>query len=145
MLYVINELNNTITGFAYDSADGLLHPIQNISTLPTDFDGSNTTAEIVVHPSGNFLYGSNRGHNSLAAFRIDPNTGLLSSIGHFSTEGETPRHFTIHPSGDWLLAANQNSNEIVTFRVDQTTGELSSTGSVEAPTPVCVLFAPSAQ
>jgi len=139
--YVINELDSTIVACEYDAAQGRLHPIQHESTLPPDFSGESTTAAIRVAPSGRFLYGSNRGHDSLAIFTIDPTSGRLSSIGHVSTQGQTPRDFNIDPTGTFLLAANQASNSIVTFRIDHESGELSPTGHVvEVISPTCVTF-----
>ncbi len=139
--YVINELDNTITAFTYDAEAGALDPIHTVPTLPDDFDGDNTTAEIRVHPSGRFVYGSNRGHHSIAAFSVDADTGELTPIGHTSTRGETPRNFNIDPTGRFLLAANQDTDNIAVFRIDQETGELEFTGSeVEVGAPVCVTF-----
>lgn len=139
--YVINELDNTITAFNYDADTGALDPIHSVPTLPDDFDEENTTAEIKAHPSGRFVYGSNRGHHSIAAFSVDEDTGELTPIGHTSTRGETPRNFNIDPSGQFLLAANQDTDNIAVFRIDQETGELEFTGSeVEISAPVCVVF-----
>ncbi|MDW8024308.1 MAG: lactonase family protein [Armatimonadota bacterium] len=140
-VYVINELNSTVTAFSYDAANGSLKEIQTVSTLPKGFSGENTTAEVVVHPSGRFLYGSNRGHDSIAAFSIDQHSGMLTPIGHFATQGRTPRNFSVDPTGKFLLAANQNSNSIVVFRIDQATGELTpSSSSSSVPMPVCIRF-----
>jgi 6-phosphogluconolactonase len=120
--YVINELLNTVTAFAYDPQSGSLRELQTITTLPEGFRGENSTAEIAVHPSGRFLYGSNRGHDSLVTYLIDATTGKLSLVGHSATGGRTPRNFAIEPSGGWILVANQDSNNIVVFRVDPQTG-----------------------
>jgi 6-phosphogluconolactonase len=138
--YVINELNSTVTAFRYDSGKGSLSEIETLSTLPADFPGANnTTAEVLIHPSGKFLYGSNRGHNSIVIYRIDPATGKLTLIGHESTQGKTPRNFSLDPSGTFLLAANQDTNNIVVFRLDPKTGKLTPTGhSIEVPKPVCI-------
>jgi 6-phosphogluconolactonase len=139
--YVINELLNTITVFSYDPAAGSLRELQTISTIPAGFEGQNTTAEIVVHPSGRFLYGSNRGHDSLAIYAIDPEKGRLTPLGHEPTRGRTPRNFAVDPTGAWLLVANQGSGNVVGFRVNTETGKLEATGQEqEVPTPVCVLF-----
>jgi 6-phosphogluconolactonase len=139
--YAINELLNTITVFAYDTAAGSLREIQTIATLPGDFDGQNSTAEIVVHPSGRFLYGSNRGHDSLAIYAIDPGHGRLTLLGHEPTRGRTPRSFGVDPTGTWLLVANQNSDNVVGFRLNGETGRLEATGQeVTVPAPVCVVF-----
>ena len=117
--------------------------VQNISALPDGFSGTSTAAEIHVHPSGRFLYSSNRGHDSIAIFAIDPETGKLRSLGHQSTQGKTPRNFDLDPSGRYLLAANQDTNNVVVFRVDSETGLLHPTGtSVAVPSPVCVVMMP---
>ncbi len=139
--YVINELLSTITAFGYDPQSGSLHEIQTVGTLPEDFAGLNSTAEIEVHPSGRFLYASNRGHDSLAMYAVDPATGRLALLGHEPTQGRTPRHFALDPTGQWLLAANQESASVVVFRLDTQSGKLRPTGQVlEVPSPVCVLF-----
>ena len=114
---------------------------QQISTLPAGFHGPNTTAEIQIDRSGRFVYGSNRGHNSIAIFAVDPDNGKLKSLGHQSTHGKTPRHFAIDPTGQYLLAANQDSNNVVVFRIDGQTGLLHPSGEeVSVPKPVCVLM-----
>ncbi len=139
--YVINELGSTIDVFAWGDIAGTLTALQTISTLPAGFTGESTTAEIVVHPSGNFLYGSNRGHDSIAIFAIDPSTGKLTALGHEPTQGKSPRNFAIDPTGTFLLAANQYSDTVVTFRIDPATGKLTPTGAVAPiPTPICLLF-----
>ena len=141
--YVINELDSTLTAFTYDAQQGRLTTLQTVSTLPAGFEGSNTTAEVVVHPSGNFVYGSNRGHDSLACYRIDPQTGKLALVGHTPTGGETPRNFAIDPAGRFVLAENQPSNSVVVFRVDPETGALAPTGSqITVPAPVCIRMMP---
>jgi 6-phosphogluconolactonase len=140
--YVINELDSTITTFGYDAECGVLDPQQTISTLPADFTGANTTAEIAIAPSGRFLYGSNRGHDSIAIFAIDQSTGALTSRGWEPSGGAMPRFFALDPSGNILYAANQEGDTIVAFRVDQTTGALSPTGHViQTGCPVCIVFA----
>jgi 6-phosphogluconolactonase len=139
--YVINELNSTIAALAYDSGQGALREVQTLSTLPQGFEGRSDCAEIQIHPSGLFLYGSNRGHDSIAIFTIDGRTGQLKPLGHESTQGKTPRHFAIDPTGRYLLAANQDSNTIVPFRIDSQTGLLKPTGQkLDVPAPVCVRF-----
>ncbi len=144
--YAINELDSTVTAFAYDAEAGRLTTIHTVPTLPDDFDGNSTTAEVRVHPSGRFLYGSNRGHDSIAAFAIDTETGRLTPIGHSPTQGSTPRNFNIDPSGSFLLAANQESDTVVAFRIDPEQGSLEPTGQrLEVPTPVAVLFASPGQ
>jgi 6-phosphogluconolactonase len=138
--YVINELGSTITRFAYDPARGVLTERQTISTLPSDFKGANFPAEIAVHPSGDFLYGSNRGHNSIAIFDIEPGDGSLRNLGYESTRGKTPRNFAIDPSGKFLLAANQDSDTIAVFRVNSVNGLLTFISQVDVPAPVCIKF-----
>ncbi|MDP6545470.1 MAG: lactonase family protein [Phycisphaerae bacterium] len=139
--YVINELDSTVTAFAFDAKKGTLAKLSTVSTLPSDFKGSNTTAEVQVHPSGKFLYGSNRGHDSIAIFTIDAKSGKLTGAGHQPTGGKTPRNFGIDPTGRFILAANQNSNNVVVFRVDQSGGKLKPTGSsITVSSPVCVKF-----
>lgn len=139
--YAVNELNNTVTAFTYDAAMGRLDTIQSIGTLPEDFSEPNTTAEIRVHPSGKFLYASNRGHDSIAVFAVDADTGRLTSLGQTATQGSTPRNFNLDPTGRFLIAANQASNNLAVFRINPDSGALEFTGQVvEVPTPVCVLF-----
>jgi len=139
--YVINEMANTITGFAYDAEKGALQEIQTIKTLPSDFTATSHTAEVQVHPTGKFVYCSNRGHDSLAIFKVDPATGRLTAAGHQSSGGKTPRNFGIDPTGKYLLSANQASNNIVVYRINADTGALTSTGhSVKVGAPVCVKF-----
>jgi 6-phosphogluconolactonase len=138
--YVINELASTVTAFEYDPAKGVLKELQTLSTLPKDFSGTSYTAEVQVHPSGKFLYGSNRGHDSIAVFAIESN-GSLRYIENTLTGGSTPRNFGISPDGKYLLAANQKSDNVVVFRIDSKSGRLTSTGnSLEVPSPVCVKF-----
>ena len=141
--YVINELDSTLTALAYGVGSGSLRPVQTLSTLPAEFAGRNSCADIHVHPSGAFVYGSNRGHDSIAIFAVDPASGRLTPVGHQPTRGKNPRNFAIDPSGDFLLAANQDSGSIVVFRIDRATGRLSPCGSEAAlPFPVCIAFAP---
>lgn len=138
--YVINELSSTITTFRYDAARGALEPQQTISTLPDGCVEKNTTAEVAVHPSGKFVYGSNRGHDSIATFAVEEG-GKLRLVGHTPTQGKNPRNFGIEPGGRYLLAANQDSANVVAYRIDAQTGMPSPTGSsVEIPMPVCVKF-----
>jgi len=139
--YVINELDSTITTFRFDPDRGQLTPLQVITTLPPSFTGDSTTSEIAVSPSGRFVYGSNRGHDSLAIFSIDAASGVLAPVGWEPTQGKTPRFFAIEPSGTFLYAANQNSDTVVTFRIDQATGKLTPTGQVvKTGSPVCIVF-----
>jgi 6-phosphogluconolactonase len=137
--YVINELNSTVTAFDYDAAKGTLTEIQTVPTLPADFTEKNSTAEVVLSPDGRFLYGSNRGHDSLAIFEVDAATGKLTPKGHEKTLGKTPRNFAIDPTGTWLLAANQGSDTVAVFRIDAKTGGLLAVGTpVHVPKPVCL-------
>jgi 6-phosphogluconolactonase len=141
--YVVHEMQNTVTAFDYDAADGTLHPLQTISILPKDFTGENTAAEIQVHPSGKFLYASNRGHDSIAVFAIDPNKGTLTLVEYASTKGQGPRNFEIAPGGKILFAANEKADNVVVFRINQQTGRLTPTGKVlDIAQPVCVKFVP---
>lgn len=136
--YVINELLSTVTAFEADKNSGALKAIQTISTLPEGYEGGNSTAEVQVDPSGKFLYGSNRGHNSIAMFAIDQETGKLTALGHQSTGGEIPRNFGIDPSGKVLVAANQKSNDLFVFRISSD-GTLQRIGEkISVPSPVCV-------
>ena len=142
---IINELNATVTSFAYDPDKGQLGPeLQTISTEPPGYSGPKSTAEILIHPSAKFLYASNRGHNSIVGYRIDPATDRLSVIG-YATEGVAfPRNFTIDPSGTWLYVANQKADGIVQFQLDLLTGEMKPTGqTTRSITPVAVVFRPS--
>ena len=137
--YAINELDSTMTTFDYDSSGGVLTEIESVSTLPDDFGGTNHCADVHVSASGKFVYGSNRGHDSIVIFAIDEHTGRLTLVGHESTQGEIPRNFAIDPTGTLLLAANQMSDSVVTFWIDPETGELNPTGQIaEVPTPVCL-------
>jgi len=140
-LYVLNELSSSISVFA--CRDWIpLKLVQTVSALPADFPGDNTGAEVVVHPSGRFLYSSNRGHDSIAIFSIDQANGTLTLRGHVPSGGRTPRNFNIDPSGTLLISANQNSNNILVYRIDQTTGELTPSGSeIKVGAPVCIIFA----
>jgi 6-phosphogluconolactonase len=132
----------TITSFKYDSQTGGLQSFQTISTLPDDFKGDKSTAEIFVHPNGKFVYSSNRGDsNSIAVFSVDQSTGKLTFVDRTGTQGRTPRGFGIDPTGNWLIAGNQDTNTVSVYRIDQDTGKLQATGQlVNVPTPVCVTF-----
>jgi 6-phosphogluconolactonase len=144
--YVINEMLMTITAFSHDAARGALAEVQTISTLPPGQDVAQgfSTAEVQVHPSGRFVYGSNRGHDSVTVFARDASSGRLTFLQNVPTQGAFPRNFGIDPSGRYLLAANQRSNSVVVFRIDQDTGRLTPTGhSVTVGTPVCVTFVAS--
>ncbi len=141
--YVVEEMGSSITAFSYDAAHGSLHPIQTLSTLPSGYKGSSNSAEIEMHPFGKFLYASNRGHDSITVFAIDPLKGTLTPKEYDSTEGKTPRSFNMDPTGHYLIAANQGSDSLVVFRVDATTGHLTPTGQkLDAPSPTCVTFVP---
>jgi len=144
ILYAINEKASTVTAFHYDPAKGVLESFQSVSTLPSTYKGSSTTAEIAVNPAGTVLYGSNRGHDSIALFSIDPERFTLMPMEYAPTLGETPRHFALDPAGGYLIAANQDSNDIVVFRVHPKTGQLIPVGRPikDAPMPVCILFVP---
>jgi 6-phosphogluconolactonase len=138
-VFLINELGSTITTFEFNSGTGGLKEVQTISTLPDDFAGENTTAAIHVSPSGRFVYGSNRGHDSIAGFAFDAEEGTLRAIQHISTQGRTPRDFMVDPTESFLLAANQDTDTIVSYRLDEATGQLTSTGHVmTVATPVCL-------
>lgn len=140
-VYCINEIASTLTTFHYNAEEGSLKEVQTVSTLPKDFKGNSTTAEVIVHPSGKFLYGSNRGADSIAIFKIDQATGELTPAGHESTQGKTPRGFNVDPSGSFLIAANQGSDSIYSFKIDQDSGALKPTGAmVKVGMPVHVLF-----
>jgi 6-phosphogluconolactonase len=141
--YVINEMGSSITTFAYDERHGAMTELQTVSTLPENFAGNNSCAEIAVHPSGKFVFGSNRGHDSIAVFAVNDKSGKLTFVERQSTQGKTPRHFAIAPTGQWLLAENQDSDSVVVFAVDEKTGRLKPTGqTLEVPAPVCAVFVP---
>ncbi|MFV0443754.1 MAG: lactonase family protein [Planctomycetaceae bacterium] len=141
--YVINELASTVTAFAVNPETGELTTLQTVSSLPEGDHPVNYTADLHVHPNGKFLYGSNRGHDSIVVYAIDADSGRLTPVQHESTRGETPRNFGIDPTGRILLAENQNSNTIYSFTIDAQTGKLTPTGYyVDVPKPVCVRFLP---
>lgn len=143
-VYVINEMGSTISVFAYDAAQGALTEEQTLSTLPGDFSKNNTCAEIVMHPSGKFLYGSNRGHDSIGVFAVDLKSGRLTPVEHQSTQGRMPRHIVVDPTGRWLLAENQASDSVIVFALDPDTGKLKPTGqSLTVGSPVCAVFVPA--
>jgi 6-phosphogluconolactonase len=138
-VYVLNELASTVTVFSYRAESGTLAEQQTLTTLPAGFEGKSYPAEILVSADGKFLYASNRGHDSIAVFAVDPADGRLAARGHHPTLGRKPRNFTLDPTGAFLLAANQDSDNIVVFRVDRTSGGLTPVGApVPAPRPVCV-------
>jgi 6-phosphogluconolactonase len=142
-VYLISEIASTVTAFNWDSTNGALGQFQTISTLPENFKGVNTAAEIMIHPDGKFLYASNRGDNSLAVFAIDQTNGTLTPIEHVPSVGKTPRNFAFDPTGKWILCSNQDSNFAVVFRVDENTGKLTQAGDpVSVPYPFCERFLP---
>jgi 6-phosphogluconolactonase len=139
--YVINELDSTIAAYHFDPGKGVFAPFQVMPTLPTDYTGNNSGAEIVVARSGRFVYGSNRGHDSIAIFAIDETSGVLTPVGWESTQGRTPRFFGLDPTGRALYAANQNSDTVVIFRVNATTGKLTPTKEVvNVASPTTIAF-----
>ena len=158
--YVINELDSTMTTFAWDATRGTLHELQNVSTLPEGWQGSRWAAHVVVHSNGRCVYGSNRDVNGparrrgigdafiesddIVVFRIDQNTGTLTTVGHQHTGGKNPRNFTIDPSGRFLICAHQDSDTIEVFRIDQSTGMITPTGFGlrNIAEPLCIQFAP---
>jgi 6-phosphogluconolactonase len=141
--YAVNEMQSSVVSFAYDPARGTLHELQTISILPKDFTGKNDAAEIQIHPSGKFLYASNRGHDSIAVFSIDPTKGTLTPVEYVPTQGKAPRYFAVDPTGSRLFVANQNSGTIVSFQIDPTSGRLTPTGQVlQIASPVCLRFVP---
>ena len=142
--YAIDEMLATVTVFRYNSARGSLEELQTAPVTPEGYTGLKSGAEIAVHPSGKFLYGSNRGDSTIAVFRIDGEKGTLTAVERVSTQGKTPRNFAIDPSGAFLFAANQDSGNVVVFKIDPATGRLTAAGNVlEVANPVCVVFAPT--
>ena len=135
----MNELNSTVSVFRI-LENGGLDLLQNISSLPKDFKEKNSGADIHLHPSGEFLYVSNRGHNSIAIFKVDEASGELKTVGHADTRGRTPRNFAIAPGGEFLFVANQDSGNITSFKIDEQSAELEFMESLEIPTPVCIEF-----
>jgi 6-phosphogluconolactonase len=141
LAFLINELNSTLSLLSVEKESGILREISTQSTLPNDFTGQNTCADIHIHPSGKFIYGSNRGHDTIALFKLNQANRTLKPEGHFSTGGKTPRNFCLDPSGQFLLAANQNTGNITVFRIDLTSGHLDRIQSIEGVhKPVCINF-----
>ncbi|MBU0611777.1 MAG: lactonase family protein [Armatimonadetes bacterium] len=137
--YLITELANTVVAYRWDGEQ--LTELQTLATLPADFSGTSYCADIHIHPNGRFLYGTNRGHDSLAIFAVDPATGLLEAVGHVPTGGEHPRNFALSPDGNWLLCANQDSDNIVVFRIMDDGARLERVSEFTAiAAPVCLLF-----
>jgi 6-phosphogluconolactonase len=145
VLYAIEEMGSNITAFHYDPATGALHDFQNISTLPENFKGSSSGAEIAVNHKGTVVYASNRGADTIAVFNVDPVKFTLTAVDHAPVLGKTPRHFALDPTGRYLLAANQDSNDITMFKVQASTGQLQPASRVvtDVTMPVCVLFVPA--
>jgi 6-phosphogluconolactonase len=138
-LFTIAEQAATISTFAWDRKSGSLTALSSVPTRPAGVTAG-STAEIAVHPSGRFVYGSNRGHDSIAVFSVGPE-GALTLVEHVLTRGQTPRNFAIDPTGRWLIAANQRSNTLAVFSIDQTTGALTPVGPLTSVgSPVCALF-----
>lgn len=141
LAYAVNEIDSTVAAYGWDRSSGALDALQVVSTLPAGFQGGSSCADIHLHPSGRFLYASNRGHDSIAIYHVDETTGRLTPAGHAPTQGRTPRNFALDPTGTFLFAENQDSDTIVTFRIDPATGALHATGEVtHVPTPVCMKF-----
>ncbi|WP_127585499.1 lactonase family protein [Paenibacillus koleovorans] len=139
--YVINELDSTVAAFAYDGEAGTLRKLQTVSTLPDGYEGSSACADIHISADGRYLYGSNRGHDSIVVYRIDESAGTLTLVEHTSTRGGHPRNFALSPDGRFLLAANRDGNNVVTFARDAETGRLQPTGhELKLSKPVCVKF-----
>jgi 6-phosphogluconolactonase len=142
-VYVINELTSTITVFSWDAERGALAPLQTVACLPAGFSGTSWTAEVAVSADGRFVYGSNRGDDSLAVFAVDSSSGRLTVKGHAPAGGKYPRHFTVDPTGRFILAGHQNSGTIAVLRIDHTTGMPALTGAtVKLDKPVCLLPGP---
>jgi 6-phosphogluconolactonase len=141
--YVVNELDSTVTSFAYDAQAGALTPLESVTTLPGYYDGANAPAEVAAHPSGKWIYVSNRGHNSVVLFSVDPDKGTLTYIEEQGTGGKTPRHFGIQPSAKHMVIANQDSDTLLACRIDSGNGRLKPSGVfAEAPMPMCAKFLP---
>lgn len=142
-VYVVNELDGTVSACSRDAATGALTVCQTVSILPENFTGANTSAEIQLHPSGRFVYASSRGPDILTVLARDPSTGRLSVLQRIASGGRHPRHFALSPDGRWLVCANRDTDNLVSFAIDSSSGLLSPTGfSAVVPQPVCVLFAP---
>ncbi len=139
--YVINELDSTLNALRYDSERGVLTQMDTVSTLPAGAKEENITGEVIVHPNGRFLYGSNRGHDSIAVFAIDQTTGRLISLGHCPAGGRSPRNFNIDPSGKFILSANLDSDSVTVLKLDPVTGKLARTAhEIKVIQPYCIQF-----
>ena len=142
--YVVNELSSTLTVFAFSSADATLRQLQDVRTTPAEFSGDNSLAEVLVDEAGTFVYVSNRGHDSVAVYAIDPSKNTVSLVEHVASGGKTPWNIALDPTGSFLFAANRASSNLAVFRVDAKTGRLTSTGEVfDVPEPTCIVFAPA--
>ena len=140
--YVVNEMDSTVNAYHWDTARGVLKPFQRIPTTPTTYVGDNTGAEIAILPSGNFLYASNRGHDSIAIYSVDAQSGMLDHVGWESVQGRKPRFFGLDPDASHLYAANEDSHTVVEFAIDQASGKLTPTGQIiETGSPACIAFA----
>jgi 6-phosphogluconolactonase (cycloisomerase 2 family) len=138
---VLNELDSTVTTYRWDGTAGTLTPLQVLTTLPPDFFGASTTAEIAVTADGRFVYCSNRGHDSVAIFSADPQSGTLASVGWEPTQGKSPRFIAVDPTGRFLLAANEQGDTVVPFRLDAATGRLTPNGApIRIGSPVTIAF-----
>ncbi len=142
VVYVLSEMASTVTAFRYDAAKGAMRDFQTLSSLPDRFTQTSTAAEIVVNAAGSAVYASNRGHDSIALFHIEPELFKLAAPEFTPTLGKTPRHFTLDPDGKFLLVSNQDSGNIAIFHVHPRTGELTPTKykPVEQPSPMCLVF-----
>lgn len=141
--YVVNELSSTLTVFAFSSADATLRQLQDVRTTPAEFSGDNSLAEVLVDKEGKFVYASNRGHDSVAVFAIDPSKDTVSLVEHVPAGGKTPWSIALDPTGSFLFAGNRASSNLAVFRVDSKTGRLTSTGQVlDVPEPTSIVFVP---
>lgn len=139
--FVIHEMASQLSTCTWDAASGTMTEMHHVSTLPSEFTGSSSTAEVLVHPNGRFVYGSNRGHDSVAVFGFNEASGELTLVGHTSTNGKTPRNFRIDPSGSYLLAQNQDSDSIYAFRINAADGILEQVGQpISVGAPCCIKF-----
>ena len=139
--FIIHEMGNTLVSVRWDSASGKFTTLSSVGTLPADYSGNSSTAEVLVHPNGSFVYGSNRGHDSIAVFALDAKSAALTPVGTTSTGGKTPRNFRIDPTGKFLLAENQGSDSIVVFKIDTASGKLSQVGQpLTVGAPCCIKF-----
>jgi len=143
-VYLINEMASTVITYAWDSKTGKLTELQTSSTLPADFKGKNACAEIEVYPNGKFLYGSNRGHESLALFKINKRTGIISLIENIPTQGHSPRNFEFDPTKNWLIVTNHDSDNAMVFKIDKKSGHLTPNGTpLPIVYPFCIRFLPA--